>query len=398
MPGLRLFRSLRHRNYRLYFLGQLVSLHGTWMQNLAQAWLVYRLTESSFMLGLVGFLSLAPVLLFGLLGGAVADHLPRRRLFVWAQALAALQALALGMLTLAGTIEVGHILLLATLLGLVHAIEIPARHALVAELVPRQDLPNAVALNSATFNLARSLGPVTAGWLVGLVGEGWVFVINAASFLFVIAALLRTDLADDRPAGLRRGGVLDGLRLAWRTDALRRPLLLVGAVALFANPYLVLMPVFAREVFGGAAEQLGLLVGAAGLGALLGALRLARREGTDGLEGMIGLAGLSLGAALLLFSRTPVLVLALPVLALVGFSLTSLVAATNTFLQLHAPDALRGRVMSLFSVIFIGLSPLGNLLAGSIAEGLGVRLTAAVLGLVVLAAAIGFRRAMRARP
>ena len=395
MPGfLRLFRSLRHRNYRLYFLGQLVSLHGTWMQNLAQAWLVYRLTGSSFMLGLVGFLSLLPVLLFGLWGGAIADRLPRRRLFVWAQGLAALQALVMGVLTLTGTIQVAHILVLATLLGVVHAIEIPARHALVAELVPRQDLPNAVALNSSTFNLARSLGPATAGWLVGRVGEGWVFIINAASFLAVIAALLRTDLADGRGAGARRAGVADGLRFAWRTDALRRPLL-VAAVALFANPYLVLMPVFAREVFSGAAEQLGLLVGSAGLGALLGALRLARREGTDGLERTIGLAGLALGVALLLFSQAPALALALPVLALVGFSLTSLVAATNTFLQLHAPDALRGRVMSLFSVIFIGLSPLGNLLAGGIAEGLGVRLTVALLGGLVLAAALGFRRATR---
>ncbi|WJW75174.1 MFS transporter [Thiohalobacter sp. IOR34] len=387
----RLFRSLRHRNYRLYFFGQILSLHGTWMQNVAQAWLVYRLTESSFMLGLVSFLGMAPVLLLGLFGGLVADRLPRRRLFLGAQALAMLQALVLAGLTLTDVIRVEHVMLLATLLGFVHAFEMPARHTLVAELVPRQDLHNAIGLNSSTFNLARTLGPVTAGWLIGWLGEGGVFLLNALSYLAVIVALLVMRLTDSPPGGGSRGrGIVEGLRFAWHERALRMTLLLVGVVSLFANPYLVLMPVFAREVFGGGAEQLGLLVGAAGAGALAGALHLALRHKAAGLTRLIALAGLLLGLGLLLFSRITLFPLALTVLLLVGFSLTSVAAASNTFLQLSIPDALRGRVMALFSVIFIGFTPLGNLLAGALAERLGVQAAVLLMGAVVLLGAALF--------
>ncbi|MFP5507356.1 MAG: MFS transporter [Gammaproteobacteria bacterium] len=372
MPPLTLTRAFRHRNFRLYFLGQLLSLHGTWMQSIAQAWLVYRLTDSSFMLGLVSFLNLAPVLLFGLVAGAVADRYSRFRLFWISQTLAMLQAFALAALTLSGQVQVAHILVLATTLGIIHAFEIPARHALLASLVDRTELPNAIGLNSSLFNLARFLGPALAGALIAAFGEGPVFVINGLSFSAVLLALFAMR---PRPAMHVRpresGGVLAGLRFAWRQIRFRYALGLVALISLFGTPYLVLMPVFAREVFGGDAQQLGLLVGAAGLGALLAALRLAQRAHGQGLERVIVVSALLAGIGLLLFSQAGSFATALCVLPLTGFGITSLVATTNTFLQMEAEDGLRGRLMSLFSMVFLGFAPLGNLFAGSVAQHLG---------------------------
>lgn len=395
-----LIRSFRHRNFRLYIAGQLLSLHGTWMQSIAQAWLVYRLTDSSFMLGLVSFLNLAPVLVLGLFGGALADRYSRFRLFWMTQTVAMLQAFTLGALTLSGHIQVIHILVLAGLLGIVHAIEIPARHAMVAGLVERAELPNAIALNSSLFNLARFLGPALAGALIALVGEGPIFIINGMSFLTVLLALAAMR---PRPAMHVRpavsGGPWAGLHFAWRQPALRWALALVGLISFAGTPYLVLMPVFAREVFGGGAQQLGFLVGAAGFGALMGALRLAQREHHSGLERVIVNSGLVASGGLLLFSQVDSFVYALMTLPLVGFAMTSLVAATNTFLQLQAEDALRGRLMSLFSVVFLGFAPLGNLLAGSAAQHFGAPHTITVLALICLIGAAvlgnGLRRNVR---
>lgn len=405
MPNPLLLRSFRHANFRLYFVGQLLSLHGTWMQSVAQAWLVYRLTNSSFMLGLVSFLNLAPVLLLGLFGGAVADRYSRFRLFWVTQTLAMLQAFTLGALTLSGHVQVVHILVLASLLGIVHAFEIPARHALVAGLVERAELPNAIALNSSLFNLARFLGPALAGALVAWLGEGPVFILNGLSFLAVLlalAAMRPRPAMHVRPSDTGGGGdIWAGLRFAWRQPALRWALSLVALISLVGTPYLVLMPVFAREVFGGGAQQLGLLVGAAGFGALVGALRLAQREHNAGLERVIVSSGLLAGIGLLLFSQAGSFALALAALPVVGFSITSLVAGTNTFLQLEAEDALRGRLMSLFSVVFLGFAPLGNLLAGSVAHQIGAPHTVAACALIGLfgAAGLGYGlcRSVRAR-
>ncbi len=384
-------RSLRHRDYRLFFFGQLLSLHGTWMQNLAQAWLVYRLSHSSFMLGLVGFLTLFPVLVLGFYGGAVADRVDRRRLFLLAQTLAMLQATVLALLTLTGQVQLWHILLLAGLLGFVHAFEIPARHAMVAALVPREDLPNAVALNSSLFNLARFLGPVTAGWVVDWTSEGVAFAINAVSFVAVILSLLAMrGQGTPLPDAPRRGGVLDGLRFAWRRPHLRRALVLIGLASLLAAPYVVLLPVVADQVFGGGAGRLGYLVGAAGFGAFLGALNLARQEGDEALGQRIGVAGVVAGGGLLGFAMADQLFEGVLMLVAVGFGVTSLVAATNTYLQLAAPDRLRGRVMSLFSVIFIGMMPLGNLLVGALAEVIGVGYSLAIMGGGTTLAALRF--------
>lgn len=396
-------RSLRRREYRLFFLGQLVSLHGTWMQNVAQAWLVYRLTESSFLLGLVAFVSLIPVLLFGLPGGWLADRLPRRRLFLATQLLALVQALVLAALTFSGHIAVWHILVLAFLLGCVHAVEIPARHSLLPALVPREELHNAVALNASVFNLARFLGPAIAGLLIVRLGEAWVFLINGMTFTATVLALLAMGLeAKDRSGARRpRGGLLDGFHHAWREPTLRHAILLVAAVSLCASPYTVLMPVFAREVFLGGPDVLGYLLGAAGAGALLAALRLAGLRDGEGIQRWIILATIGAGVLLMLFSQLRSFPAALLVLALAGFAVTTVIASTNTFLQLAAPDELRGRIMSLFSTLFIGVAPLGSLLAGSLAELLGVQTAMLLLGGGCLLVGLWYRwresRAIRAQ-
>lgn len=385
MPKPFLMRSLRHRNFRLYFFGQVLSLHGTWMQSVAQAWLVYRLTDSSFMLGLVSFLNLTPVLVFGFFAGAIADRYSRYRLLWITQTLAMLQAFILGALTLSGHVQVIHVLLLATTLGIIHAFEIPARHALVAGLVERAELPNAIALNASLFNLARFVGPALSGILVAALGEGPVFMLNGLSFMSVLFALYAMR---PRPAMHVRpsdaGGMLAGLRFAWRRIPLRYALGLVALFSIAGTPYLVLMPVFAREVFNGGAQQLGLLVGASGLGALAAALHLAQRKSNAGLERVIVVSAVLAVMGLVLFSQAGSFVFALATLPLIGFGITLMVASTNTFMQVAAEDSLRGRLMSLFSMVFLGFAPLGNLLAGYTAQHLGAPQTVMLCALICL--------------
>lgn len=391
------FRSLRHRNFRLYYLGQLTSLHGTWMQTVAQAWLVYRLTDSSFMLGLVSFFNLLPVLLLGLLGGVTADRFSRRRLMIVAQSAAMLQALALGTLTLAGWVRPWHIVVLATLLGVIQAFEMPARHSFINGLVPREDLANAIALNSGAFNVARFLGPAIAGWLVLWYGEGTVFLINAASFLAVLGGLLVVHEAVS-PRLHTDGSVMqhlrEGLQFAWRQPRIRAALLMVGVISLLASCILVLMPVFAKEVFASGPRVLGLLFGATGVGALAGALRLAHRRTYAGLDATIGVAALIASVAASLFAQIDILWLALLILVLAGAGQVSAVASVNTLIQLTAEDEVRGRVMSLFSIIFIGFMPFGSLLAGVLAHSLGAPATVTLFALLCAMAAIVYLRSL----
>jgi len=395
---LRLFRALRHTEFRIFFAGQLISITGTWMQSVAQAWLVYRITGSSTMLGLVAFAGLAPVLVFGLFMGVLADHLPRRRLLLIAHTTALLQAALLALLALSGRIETWHIVALAFALGFVHALEMPTRHAFVAEMVPDEDLPNAIALNSSVFNFARFLGPALAGAIVTLWGEGVVFALNAVSFLAVLASLfyIRPRPA---PQGTRAPGHMTaGVRHAWTTPVVRHALILLGIVSLAGTSYTVLMPVIAHRLFAGEADTLGLLLGSAGLGALLAALRLAWLGGRQELQrqtllatfvGAIGMLtlgsaqhwGLSLAAAM-------------AILVLLGFSLTTLVASVNTLLQTNTPAHLRGRTMALFSTLFIGFNSLGNLMSGAIAERLGPGTTVLGFGLVCLVGAAYYRSAL----
>lgn len=258
-------RSLRHRNFRLFYLGQLVSLSGTWMQSLAQAWLLYRLTDSGFMLGLAGAATLLPSLVLGLYGGVLADRFSRRHLLLAAQALAMLQALALAALTLGDMVTPGHILGLALLLGIVQAFELPARHSFVAQLVPRADLANAIALNASLFHASRLIGPAIAGILVAVVGEGWVFLINGFTFIAVLGTLLAIRLPHPPEGhGPTAGGLRAGFRYAWQRRPVRAALAMVAAMSLFSGSAAVLLPVFAVKVYGAGADLLGLLMGAIG--------------------------------------------------------------------------------------------------------------------------------------
>jgi MFS family permease len=393
VSGMDIFRSLQHRNFRLFYSGQLISMIGTWMQIVVQAWLVYRLTQSSFMLGLVSATALAPILIFGLHGGLLADRLSRYRLFIITQVLAMIQALTLCVLTLTGLVQPWHILLLAFLLGMVHALEMPARHSFIAQLVSREDLPNAVALNASLIHLARFIGPAIAGWLVVWVGEGFVFLINGVTFLAVIVALLAMRLpgrAQVVGRQQRARGLLEGVHFAWRDNTIRYPLSMVGMVSLVGTSAAILMPVFVTQVFHSGAQTLGLLLGIMGGGSLVGALTLARCRQAVGLVSVIGRGGIGGGIALTLFAFTQELWMALLILPVIGFSLTMVIAASNAIIQLSVPNHLRGRVMSLYTMTFHGLMPLGILMVGGLADYSGAPFTVAACGVFLLIAASAF--------
>ncbi len=389
-----LFRSLQHAQFRAFYFGQLISITGTWMQNMAQAWLVYRLSHSTLLLGMVAFAGLLPVLLFGLAGGMLADRIPRRSLLIAAQLVAMAQALLLTVLVFGGWVETWHVVVLAFVLGTVHAVEMPSRHSFLAELVPAEDLPNAIALNSSVFNLARFIGPAIAGALVASYGEGPVFLLNAFTFLAVLWGLLgltagrsaATDMAHSQWQRLR-----EGLTYAWENRLIRAALILLTFCSLAAPAYTVLMPVFAHQVFNGGAKQLGLLLGTAGAGALLAAMRLAWLSGRQHLGHNIALAGMAAGAGMLLFANTTTLLFALPLLVLLGFAITTIAASVNTLIQMQVPNQLRGRIMALFSVLFIGITSLGNLLVGYTAAHLGVVTTVMLAGMLCLGSGVVYR-------
>lgn len=386
-------RALRHRNYQLFFGGQLVSLIGTWMQTVAQSWLVYRLTGSSLLLGAVGFASQIPVFFLAPLGGVVADRRSRRGVLVVTQAASLTLALILAALTLAGWVRIEHVFVLASLLGVVNSFDLPARQAFVVEMVGKEDLPNAIALNSSLFNGARIVGPAIAGLLVGAIGEGWCFFINGLSFLAVIAGLSAMRVPARAAAALRGSAlsnVLEGFRYVARTRMMRAVLLLLGLVSLTAMPYAVLMPIFAAEVLHGGPKALGLLMGAAGLGAVLGALTLASRRGVKGLERWMAIACVGIGASLALFSLSRTFWLSWLLLVPAGFSMMVVMAGTNTLVQSMVPDALRGRVMSVLSMMFMGLSPIGALLAGWLAQRIGAPATVAAGGVCCMMGAAVF--------
>ena len=398
--AVRATRSLRARNYRLYFTGQGISLIGTWMQRVAMAWLVYRLSGSAFVLGLVGFAGRIPTLLLAPFAGVAADRLDRRRILYVTQSLSMVQALALAALVLAGVVEVWHVLLLATLLGVLESFDIPARQSFFVHLIDDPaDLGNAIALNSSAFNIARLIGPAIAGGLIVAVGEGWLFAVNGLTYLAMLAALLLIRVAP-REGRERSNGVLrnlgEGFRFVWGFPAMRAVLLLVMVSSFFAVPFVVLMPIFATDVLGGGAGTLGLLMGAQGVGALAGALYLASRETTTGLGPLIALAATLFGTGLLLFGASTTIWLSLPVLALAGFGLMVQTASSNTFLQSNVGDAMRGRIMSLYTMAFMGTLPLGSLYAGWVAEHLGARFTVMLGGAVALVAAALFRRRLPA--
>jgi MFS family permease len=383
-------RAFRHRNYQLFFAGQLVSLTGTWMQSVAESWLIYRLTGSAALLGVTSFATLAPVFLFATVGGIFADRADRRRILILTQTLSMLLPLTLAALTLSGHVRVWHVFVLATCLGVVNAFDIPARQSFVVEMVGREDLSNAIALNSSMVNGARVVGPAVAGVLVAAVGEGWCFLLNGISYLAVIAGLVMMKVPRRPRPHARRSAwrdTVEGFRFATRTSPIRALLILLGLISFAGMPYSVLMPVFAETILGAGPKGLGLLMGASGLGALGGALALLSRRGVRGLGRWVAASAAAFGVALIAFSFSRTFWLSALLLIPVGAAMMVEMAASNTLLQAMVPDALRGRVMALYSMMFMGMAPFGALAAGWVAERRGAPLTVAVGGLVCLAGA-----------
>jgi MFS family permease len=389
----RTFRALRHRNFKLFFAGQLVSLVGTWMQTVAQSWLIYRLTQSPWLLGLAGFAGQGPVFFLATVGGAVADRRQRRDVLIATQTASMILAFVLAAITLTEHVRVWEIYALAAALGVVNAFDIPTRQSFIVEMVGKEDLGNAIALNSSMFNGARVLGPSVAGFLVATIGEGWCFVLNGVSFLAVIAGLLamRVPRRDIPPLAVHPlAHAAEGFGFVARSGPLRAILVLLAVVSVAGTPFTVLMPVLAQEVLHGGARALGILTGASGFGALLGALMLATRRGVLGLGRWIAVAAGSFGAALVLFSLSRSLWLSAVLLVPVGGSLMVQMAASNTLLQSMAPDALRGRIIALYAMTIMGMAPLGALLAGAAASRIGAPLTVAAGGVASVVAAVLF--------
>ncbi|HEX6467161.1 MAG TPA: MFS transporter [Terriglobales bacterium] len=385
-------RALKHRNFQLFFSGQLISLIGTWMQNVAQAWLVYRLTGSSLLLGSVGFASQIPVFLASPLGGIVADRYNRHRVVIGTQVGSMALAFILAALTLAHRVTILEIFILAALLGLVNAFDIPGRQSFLVEMVGKQDLMNAIALNSSMFNGARIIGPAIAGILVAKIGEGWCFFANAVSYIAVIIGLLmmRVPPRAHRPQGSPIAHMIEGFRWVRETAPIRALLLLLGLVSLVAMPYTVLMPIFADRILHGGARGLGILMGATGVGALLGALTLAGKKGVHGLGRWIAFSCGGFAAFLIAFALSTNFWLSTVLLLPVGFCMMLQMSSSNTLIQAMVPDHLRGRVMSVYSMMFIGMAPFGALLGGALADRFSAPVALVAGGIACLGGAATF--------
>ena len=388
----RLTRALRHRNYRLFFSGQSVSLVGTWITRVATSWLVYRLTGSELLLGVVGFCGQIPTMVLAPFAGVLVDRWNRHRLLVITQALSMLQSLALAILVFHGSITVAWVLVLQVVQGVINAFDTPARQAFVVEMVEdRADLPNAIALNSSMVNGSRIVGPSIGGALIAAFGEGWCFMVDAVSYVFVIASLLMMRLPAT-PKQRVEAKVLeelhDGFRYVRDSVPIRTALLVLAIVSTMAMPYTVLMPAYASEVLHGGPNTLGLLMTATGIGALGGALYLATRPSVVGLGRVMMYATVTFGSALIAFSLTRTLWLALLVLPIVGAGFMVQLAATNTVLQTLVDDKLRGRVMAFYTMAFFGTAPIGSLLAGVAADRIGSQWTIGIGGVVSLAAGL----------
>ncbi len=382
-----IFRALRHRNFRLFASGQLISLIGTWMQMVAQSWLVYRLTGSAMQLGMVGFASQIPVFVLVPWGGLVADRNDRRRVLLWTQAAAMVLAGILAILTLTDRIQVWHVFILAALLGVANAFDIPTRQAFMVQMVGREDLPNAISLNSSMFNGARLVGPALAGVLLGQFGEGWCFLINSVSYLAVLAGLVAMELPPFRepgPAGNALQNLKEGFGFVACSRPLRDLLLMLGLVSLMASPHVVLMPIFADEILGGGSAALGLLLGISGAGAVAGALYLAARRSLAGSGAWIAASGAGLGLGTIAFALSRDLGLSCLLMVPIGFSMMTQMALSNTLVQAMAPDRLRGRILAFHSMMFMGMAPLGALLSGALARALGAPGTVILGGVAMI--------------
>lgn len=388
------WRALRHPNFRLFFSGQSISLIGTWMTRVATSWLVYRLTGSALLLGLVGFAGQIPTFLLAPFAGVLVDRLNRRNLLVWTQVLAALQSLALAALTLANVINIHEIIWLSALQGLINAFDMPGRQAFMVQMVEdKRDLGNAIALNSSMVNMARLIGPALAGLVIGSVGEGYCFLIDGVSYLAVIASLLMMRLS---VAEVKRNAasMLEQLKEGWTYvrgfPPIRTILLLFALISLMGMPFMVLMPIFASNVLHGGPHTLGFLLGASGVGALISAVSLALRKTVRGLTTMIQISAAVFGAGLICFGLSRVLALSMFLMLVVGFGMMQGLAASNTVIQTLVPEDKRGRVMSYYTMAFVGMAPFGSLLAGTLAHHFGAPTAVMITGAFCLAGSAWF--------
>lgn len=394
------FRALQHRNFQLFIAGQLVSLIGTWMQSTAQLWLVYRLTHSAALLGVFGFANQIPILLLASVGGYVGDRYNRHRGVIWTQTAAMILAFALAALTLTHVVQVWHLVFIAFLVGIVNAFDVPIRQSFMVQMVGKEDLPNAIALNSSIFNGARVVGPAIAGFTIAWFEkhhvsspEGWSFFLNGVSFLAVIAALFAMRIPKTepkRPEGSLLRNFLQGFRFAMHDRPIRSALILLSVLSLLGLQYSVVLPIFAGEILHRDAGGFGLLLSFAGVGAVLGALHFAARTDYRGLAKWIATTSAICAIGLIVFSQSRIFWLSSAVLVAVGFAATSQMAATNTLIQNRVPDELRGRVMAVYATMFMGVQPIGALMAGGIARKIGAPATLTIFGVLVLVGSLFF--------
>ncbi len=393
------FRALKNRNFRLFFLGQLVSLMGTWIQNIALGWLVYRLTGSATWLGIIGFAGQIPALFLTPIAGVYADRLNRRKVLIVAQIVPMILALSMASLILTENVEIWHIVLIASMNGIVIAVDNPFRHAFLLEMISDKELiQNSIALNSTLFNSARFIGPMVGGLLISLVGEGFCFLINGFSFLAVVIALLRmkvTSINMDRKHGSVIGDLSEGTKYAFNFKPIRYLLLLVIATGFFGLPFQVFLPVFAKDILGGDAQLLGFLTGSLGAGALTGAIYLASRKTIKFLPILIIWTSALFAIGLLFMSLSTTVTISLILLYFVGFGMIVQFASTNTLIQTLVDEDKRGRIMALYGLSFLGITPLGSLLLGSIAGSIGVQITLLASSIVCLGATFIYSRRLK---
>jgi MFS family permease len=388
------WRALKHRNFKLFFSGQSISLIGTWMTRVATSWLVYRLTGSALLLGTVGFVGQIPTFLLAPFAGVWVDRLNRRNVLLWTQILAAIQSLLLAGLTLSKRITIGEVLVLSAFQGLINAFDMPGRQAFLVQMVEdKRDLGNAIAINSSMVNMARLVGPSLAGLVMAARGEGDCFLIDGLSYLAVIVSLIMMRIKP-LPTRTTALSMLTQIKEGWAYVSgfapVRTILLLFAVTSLMGMPYVVLMPIFAAQVLHGGPHTLGWLMGAAGVGALISAISLAVRKTVLGLGRMIPIAAGSFGAGLILFGLSHVMWFSLAMMMFTGFGMMQGMAASNTIIQTVVPEDRRGRVMSYYTMAFVGMSPFGSLLAGALAHRLGAPHTVMITGTVVILGALWF--------
>jgi MFS family permease len=391
-------RALRHRNYRLFFFGQTLSIIGNWVQQIAMAWLVYRLTESAWLLGVTGFAGQIAILLLAPFGGLWADRFDRHKLLLLTQALSAIPPVALALLGYTGMIEVWHVVVMALLAGIINAIDTPIRLTFTTGMVPREDLPSAIAMNALMQSLGRMIGPTVAGVLLAVSTEAFCFVVNALSKAVIVGTVLMMVVAPQAAAAVSSPWqqLREGARYAWELIPVRWLLPMVATISFMVTPYQTLMPIFAAEVYGGGAGMLGFLIGAAGCGGVIGMLALASRKDVRGLTRWVTFASFSAGIGVTVFALSPWLPLSLLAIAFTGFGVVVNGMSVSTMIQTIVDDRLRGRIMGIFSMAFLGMYPLGSLAGGALAAVVGAPATLALGGCICTAGALLLWRRMPA--